>query len=252
MRSVFVLLCAAISTPLLGLRVILAALFGVQDRPGGVYDHTARLWSRILIAAGGVRVVLHGTQHIQPGPARVFASNHVSWYDVFVLASVLPYYKFVAKAELLRLPIFGPAARAVGTIPIERENRKAAFAAYDEAASQIQDGASVVVFPEGTRGRDYPLRPFKKGPFVLAIAAQVPIVPTVVYGTVPILPRGSLFARPGTVHVHFLEPVSTAGLTYDDREWLSNTVRQRMAGALQEEYGVRSEPPPSALQPIAN
>ena len=84
---------------------------------------------------------------------------------------MLPRYKFVAKAELFKVPIFGRAMRAAGMIEIQRDNRKAAFGAYDVAAERIRDGNSVVVFPEGTRGHAYPLRPFKKGPFVLAIAA---------------------------------------------------------------------------------
>src|SRR5207249_2699146 len=94
-----------------------------------------------------------------------------SWFDVPALAKILPRYKFVAKAELFKVPIFGRGMRIVGMIEIQRENRKAAFGAYDVAAEKIRSGSSVIVFPEGTRGHAYPLRPFKKGPFVLAIAA---------------------------------------------------------------------------------
>ena len=71
--------------------------------------------------------------------------------------------------------------------------------------------------PEGTRGRDYHLRPFKKGPFVLAIAAQAPVVPTLVYGALEVMPKGASAFGPGTIDVHFLEPVPTAGLDYDQR-----------------------------------
>lgn len=233
MRLAFVLFVSLLVTPTLGVLVILAALLRVTNRPGGVYEWAARTWGRCLVWAGGVRVVVHGEEQLRSGEARIFASNHVSWYDVFVLASLLPHYRFVAKAELFRIPIFGPAARAAGTIPMERDNRKAAFAAYDEAAAQIRDGSSVILFPEGTRGRDYRLRPFKKGPFVLAVASGVPVVPTVVYGTIAVKARDVWRVRAGVVHVHFLEPVPTAGLTYRDREQLSQTVWQRMADVLQ-------------------
>jgi 1-acyl-sn-glycerol-3-phosphate acyltransferase len=242
MRIVLVVLTLLVFTPLLGGLVLLAALLGVRDRPGGVYDWAPRAWTRLLVKAAGVRVVVHDAERAHTGEARLYAANHVSWYDVFVLASVLPRYKFVAKSELFRIPLFGPAARAVGTIPIQRENRKAAFGAYEEAAHRIRAGASVVVFPEGTRGRDYPLRPFKKGPFVLGIGAQVPIVPTVVHGAIAVQPRGSFWVRSGTVHVHFLEPVETAGLAYTDRDALSRLVWQRMADALHALYGIESEP----------
>jgi 1-acyl-sn-glycerol-3-phosphate acyltransferase len=239
MRAVVVYLSFLLFTPILGTIVILATMIGVEDRPRGIYDWATKTWTRLLVGAAGVRIVLHDEHRMSEG-ARVYASNHVSWYDVFVLASVIPHYKFVAKAELFRIPIFGPSARAVGTIPIERDNRKAAFGAYAEAARRIRAGASVIVFPEGTRGRDYPLRPFKKGPFVLAVAAQAPVVPVVVYGTIAVQPRDSWRIRGGTVHVHFLEPVPTAGLVYEDRDRLSREVWRRMSEALHTLYGVDS------------
>ena len=83
-----------------------------------------------------------------------------------------PRYRFIAKKELARIPIFGRAAGKVAAIWIDRRNRKAAFDAYRDAAEEVRGGVSVVVFPEGTRGVEYTLRPFKKGPFVLAIAAH--------------------------------------------------------------------------------
>jgi 1-acyl-sn-glycerol-3-phosphate acyltransferase len=128
----------------------------------------------------------------------------------------------------------------VGTVPIERDNRRAAFQSYEEAGARIRAGRNVVVFPEGTRGAEYPLRPFKKGPFVLAVAAGVPVVPTLLHGTIEVLPRGSFWLRPGRVDVHLLEPVDAAGLTYEDRDALSAAVHGRMADALRREYGVDS------------
>jgi 1-acyl-sn-glycerol-3-phosphate acyltransferase len=199
-----------------------------------------RWWARAVLRAGGVKVVLHDVHRASPDAAHIFVCNHVSWFDVVALAAELPRYNFVAKSEIFRVPVFGRGARAVGTIPIDRDNRKAAFAAYEEAAERIRGGDSVVVYPEGTRGESYALRPFKKGPFVLAIASQAPVVPTIVHGTIEVLARGSYWARAGTVHVHFLEPVPTAGLTYADREALAGTVYSRMADALERLYGVKS------------
>jgi 1-acyl-sn-glycerol-3-phosphate acyltransferase len=146
----------------------------------------------------------------------------------------------VAKAEIARWPFFGTVFRSIGTVYLERGNRKAAFDSYRDAAESIKKGASVVVFPEGTRGRSYALRPFKKGPFVLAISAQAPVVPTVVHGTLEALPKGRLWVTAAKVHVHFLEPVPTEGMTYEDRDRLAKAVHDRMAGLLQEEYGVPS------------
>lgn len=220
--------------------VLVARLLGVRDGPDSIYERAPRVWSRAMLAVSGVEVVVHGAERMQTGEPRVFVSNHVSWYDVLVLVACLPRYAFVAKAEIFRVPLFGPAARAVGTIPIERENRKAAFQSYEEAAVCIRAGRNVVVYPEGTRGRTYALRPFKKGPFVLAVAAGVPVVPTVLHGTIHVLPRGSFWLRAGRVDVHLLEPVPAAGLTYQDRDRLAGAVYARMADALRAEYGVDS------------
>jgi 1-acyl-sn-glycerol-3-phosphate acyltransferase len=85
----------------------------------------------------------------------------------------------------------------------------------------MRAGRNVIVFPEATRGTDYRLRPFKKGPFVLAIASGAPVVPTIGARHDSREPRGSLRARSGEVDVHFLEPIPTAGLGYADRDRLA-------------------------------
>jgi 1-acyl-sn-glycerol-3-phosphate acyltransferase len=251
MRSILVLITLITMTPLFGFMVIIASFVGVKDREGSIYDNAPRWWAACLLRAAGVRVRLHNAERMQTGTPNIFVSNHVSWFDVLTLAAILPRYKFVGKAELFRLPVFGRAARAAGMIAIERENRKAAFASYRVAAERIRAGASVVVFPEGTRGREYALRDFKKGPFVLAIAAGVPIVPTIVHGTIEVLPRDSFTVRSHVVHVHFLEPIPVDGLTYDDRNRLSRSVRDRMADAMRELYGVESAPAPASAREAA-
>ena len=129
---------------------------------------------------------------------------------------------------------------------LDRDNRKAAFESYKSAAAEVQRGRSIVVYPEGTRGYDYHLRPFKKGPFVLAIGAQSPIVPTVVYGALEVMGKGSFRIRPGTVHIHFLEPIPTTGYAYDQRAELMTLVWSRMAAAMRELYGIGSTERPVA------
>lgn len=249
-RTILLFVTAFFATLFLGLSVIVAAMLRVRDKPNGIYDKAPRWWSAAVLWAVGIKVRVHGLDKLKPEEPHIFASNHVSWFDVPALAKVLPRYKFVAKAELFKVPIFGGGMRAVGMIEIQRENRKAAFGAYEVAAERIRAGSSVIVFPEGTRGHEYALRPFKKGPFVLAIAAGVPIVPIIVHGTIEIMPKGSLWAHPGTIDVHLLEPVSTTGVDYDHREALMQTVRTRMADAMRELYGV--EPLPTPMSRLAS
>ena len=247
MTTLVTMLVLLVLTVVLGSLVLAAAAVrGRSDRFAWLFDGAPRWWARSLIAAAGVRVRLHGHVPSEATEARIYVSNHVSWFDILALIEALHRFSFIAKAELFKVPLFGPAARAAGTIPIERENRKAAFESYRVAGEMMRAGRNVIVFPEGTRGADYRLRPFKKGPFVLAIASGAPIVPTIVHGTIEVNPRGSLRARPGDVDVHFLEPVPTAGLGYNDRDRLATLVWQRMADALAQLYGVQS-PQPAAL-----
>ncbi len=238
MRTALTMLALLLGTLVFGSTVLIAQLLGRPRGPGSAYDNAQRRWGKLLLMAAGVRVVRHGDDPLLPGSPRVFVANHVSWFDIPVLLAALPSYGFVAKRELETVPFFGAAARAAGVIYIDRENRKAAFSAYEDASNKIRAGQSVLVYPEGTRGDEYALRPFKKGPFVLAIGSGAPIVPVVIYGTIEVNPRGSFTAHSGVVHVHTLEPVPTDGLTYDQRDALAETVHGRMRDLLREVYGV--------------
>jgi 1-acyl-sn-glycerol-3-phosphate acyltransferase len=244
MRTLLVILDLLVMTPFCGGMVILASVLRIPERPGSIYGRMTQLWARTLLRAAGVTVRVHNPERMVmkggPEDARIYMSNHVSWFDVFTLAAQLPQFRFIAKAELSKLPLFGPAAGKAAAIYIERDNRKAAFDTYKSAVETVRRGVPVCVYAEGTRGRDYPLRPFKKGPFVFAIAAGVPIYPVLTHGTLRIQPKGSLRIRSGDVDIHVLEPIPTAGLTYEDRDRLMRTVHDRMAGALRELYGVES------------
>ena len=248
LTTIFALIAIPLVTLVIGTLCMVSALLRFKDKPGSPYDVLPRAWAKGVLAVTGVRVRVHNIERSGDGSPHIFLANHVSWYDIPALGSFLPRAKFVAKAELFRLPILGGAMRAVGMVPIERQNRKAAFGAYDEAARRIREGNSVIVFPEGTRGFDYPLRAFKKGPFVLAIDAGAPIVPVLIHGAREVIRRGSMMVHPGRIDVHLLEPVSVEGFSYDDRDKLAENVRARIAEALFIHYGIES-PPQKITQP---
>jgi 1-acyl-sn-glycerol-3-phosphate acyltransferase len=209
-----------------GGRIVAAAFRRVPQRRGGIYDRAAREWGRFLCAATRLRVEVEGRERLDPERPCVYIANHVSFVDIWALLAELPgTVRFVAKQELTRVPVLGHAMVAAGHICIDRQNRSAAFAAYDAAAGRIRAGTSAVVFAEGTRSRDGTLRPFKKGPFVLAIAAGVPVIPICVAGTHAIMPRGALCPRPGVVTLRVGHPIPTHGLGYDDRDRLADRTR---------------------------
>jgi 1-acyl-sn-glycerol-3-phosphate acyltransferase len=240
MRTVLAFIAVWVATIPLATIAVIGRLLGLRGGTHDVAQWCMRTWARSLCRAAGAKVVVHNPERMVPSRGSVYASNHVSWFDVFAIASVLPHYTFIAKAELRKIPIFGAGAEAAGVVFLTRENRKSAFESYHGAAAEVAHGQNVVVFPEGTRGFEYALRPFKKGPFVLAIAAKAPVVPVVVYGAREVMPKGRWRIRANTVHVHFLEPVETAGLDYERRHAVMRAVWDRMAACLREEYGIRS------------
>ncbi|MGH7616769.1 MAG: lysophospholipid acyltransferase family protein, partial [Gemmatimonadaceae bacterium] len=204
MRSLFVGVTALVMTVVLGPIVVIARLFRVAQGPDSIYPRCVRRWARSINWAAGARVEVHGRERLAASRGAVFISNHVSWFYIFALASEVPWCSFIAKSELRRIPLFGFAAECVGIVFIDRDNRKQAFESYEVAAAEVQRGRAIIVCPEGTRGQDYHLRPFKKGPFVLAIASQSPIIPTVVYGAREIMRKGTFWVRSGRVDLHFL------------------------------------------------
>jgi len=209
---------------------VVAGLFRVRNRRGGVYDWASTDWSRDILRAAGTPVIAEGLEHIPRDQPVMYASNHSSMFDIWALFATLPgSVRFVAKQELFKIPLLGGAMRAVGHIPIDRAARKKAFEAYDEAARTIREGtSSIVVFPEGTRSRTGELLPFKNAPFGLAIAAQVPIVPVYVHHTFEILPKGAWRLRPRPIRLLAGRPIMTTGLRPEDRERLRNEVRAAM------------------------
>jgi 1-acyl-sn-glycerol-3-phosphate acyltransferase len=246
MRTPFVALAALFMTGMLAPVVIVARIFRVPQGPHSIYSRCVMLWARGINRAAGVKVVVHGAHRLNKAAGTVLVSNHVSWFDIFALASQVPWSSFVAKSELRRIPLFGFAAECAGIVFLDRENRKQAFESYKVAAKEVQGGRAIIVCPEGTRGSDYHLRPFKKGPFVLAIASQTPIIPTVVYGAREVMPKGSWRIRPGTIELHFLEPLPTTGYDYEHRAELMTETWMRMADALRAIYGVATSEHPVA------
>jgi 1-acyl-sn-glycerol-3-phosphate acyltransferase len=226
LRAFWYLINLFVWTIYYGLKVIVAGLIGIPNRPGGVFDRTGRAWSSKLLWAAGVSVRVRGMELVPRDEPVVYVSNHQSFFDILALWATLPgAMRFVYKKEMAKIPVLGAAMRNAGHVIIDRQNRQKAFEAYQEAAKAVQQGLHAVVFAEGTRSRTGELLPFKKGPFVFAIASQVPVVPIYCANTFDILPKGSMRVRPRPVTIMFGAPIPTEGLTYEDREKLMTQTR---------------------------
>jgi 1-acyl-sn-glycerol-3-phosphate acyltransferase len=228
-RTLWFYFMVAFSTLVHATTALVAALFRVPSRPGRVYDWSTSDWSRWILAAAGTRVVVEGSERIPTGVPVIYACNHASMFDIWALSAALPgSVRFVAKAELARIPFFGAAMVRAGHVSIERENKAQALDAYRRAADTVRSGISTVVFPEGTRSRTGELLPFKNAPFGLAIAAGVPLVPLFIHGTFGILPKGRFRLEPATIHILVGEPITTEGLSLTDRQALRDRARAAM------------------------
>ena len=208
------------------------------DRKGNVIHLYARLWGRLILWASGVKVKIRGLERIAPGRPYIFMANHLSAYDIFVLLSELPVqFRWLAKAELFRIPVLGWAMGTAGYISLDRSEPKKAYRSMEEAARRIREGTSVVIFPEGTRSKDGRLQPFLKGGFTLAVKSQVPIVPVSISGTWEIMPPQSRKVRKGDVEVVVGEPIETKGYTMKEREELMKRVSEAISANLREGRG---------------
>ncbi len=218
-----------LSTIIFGSLAIAVSFF---SKTGAGVHHVACAWAKGILWVSGVRVQTNGFDPGLIGQSCIFMSNHQSNYDIPVLYCGLPVqFRWLAKAELFRIPIFGRSMRSAGYVSIDRSNRKSAFRSLAKAADMIRNGTSVMIFPEGTRSSDGKLLPFKKGGFVLAVDAGVPIVPIMISGTHTIMPKGRLLISRRHVRIDVGEPIQSSEFTRKTKDDLMMHVQAAMSEA---------------------
>jgi len=222
-RTTYIILWVLLSTIFWGTVAIIISFF---TRTGNAVHIIARIWARGILSVSRIKVKVHGLANIDPSRSYVYMSNHQSNFDIPVLLACLPVqFRWLAKAELFKIPLFGRAMRGAGYVKIDRFNRDAAFESINKAARKMKNGVSVMIFPEGTRSRDGNIRPFKKGGFIMAVDAAVPIVPVIVLGTWTIMDKSSLRINTGEVSLNIETPIATTDYTRDTKDDLIASVR---------------------------
>jgi 1-acyl-sn-glycerol-3-phosphate acyltransferase len=194
-----------------------------------------RRWGISIVATlCGVRFEVRGRSSLDR-QGSVIVPNHSSPMDVPALLWADPDIRFMAAADLFRIPVLAAAMRAVGTVPIDRRDHDRAQVQLDELVDHRSRGVggSLAIFAEGgiaPMGRHLP---FKSGAFSLAIRTATPVVPVAILGSDQVLPpRGRLLVRPGMVTVEFLETIDTSGLTLEDRHALRDHVHDLVCDVL--------------------
>ena len=198
-------------------------------RGGRMFFLWARWWSQLLLLSSGVRWRAEHVTPLDRRQAYVFLANHQSLFDIPVLLATIPVpARFMAKKELFKIPIFGWALLVGGFIPVDRGAGKGARESFRAATARVQQGGSVLLFPEETRSLDGRLLPFKRGGFLLAQQAGLPVVPVGIQGTLGVRQRKSFRIRPGRVLVRYGAPIATAAGRREGAELLA-TARARIA-----------------------
>lgn len=228
-RALVVGLFLAVYILLLGPPFILHALL---TRRGDVLFRVGCNAARAAMWLAGIRVRIEGLANIPPGVC-IFVGNHSSNVDPpAVVLSIPRRVSMLGKKEVFAIPLLGTALRLTSFVAVDRADREAAAGSIEEALRHLKGGISFLVFPEGTRSPDGRLRRFKKGTFLMAIRAGVPIVPVSVVGAQERMPRGSKAIHPGEVIVRFHPPISTASLTTENKSELLQKVFAVVASGL--------------------
>lgn len=218
------------------------------------------IWARPIAFMNGFSVEVRGLENLPAGPkGYLILFNHTSLVDIIALYGYFPkFFNFGAKIELFKVPVFGPAMRAVGTLPIDRGDRKKVMRIYDEAIERVESGDIFALAPEGTRQDEPHLGRFKRGPFEFAVNARMDLLPVIVAGAIAVLPKNSLLLNRGRwrrrIVLQICPPVSTQGVKEDQLDQLQTRVREEMAPiyeVLNRELGVIASPePPGFSRPL--
>lgn len=205
--------------------VLVHLLFGDRDK---VWRYWVRTWSRTILKILKVELKVTGEENLV-GPA-IVAMNHESILDIFVSPLVAPgFATFLAKKEVGRIPLVGRAMAACGCIFVDRKNTERAKNSIKEGLKQLPCDASILIYPEGTRSRNYELQKLKKGICHIALQTKLPILPVGQHGMINIAGgRQELFFKPGTLYVHVGEKIVT-------KEWKTETIdkhREELSSAM--------------------
>jgi 1-acyl-sn-glycerol-3-phosphate acyltransferase len=184
----------------------------------------------LLFAVFSEFEVVEGAK-LDPNRAYVFVMNHQSMLDIPVAFAFIPVnIRFIFKKILYWVPFLGWFIWRTKMVPVDRKNPSQAYGSLSAGVQRIRDGVSIIAYPEGTRSTDGEILKFKRGPFVLARNAGVPVVPIAIEGTGDVLPRSTFKIRPGKVRFKIGEPIETTEFGASNHE--IDRLRQRVRNAM--------------------
>jgi 1-acyl-sn-glycerol-3-phosphate acyltransferase len=222
-----------VATGIIGPMVILVSLV----TSGGPAYRLERWWAWWVSKSMGLSFSLRGRDKVAPGASYIITPNHQSNADILALVRILPpRFRWVIKKELTKIPVFGWALSGTGAIAIDRSDPKQSVQTLQEATDKLKGSWSVLIYPEGTRTPNGRLLPFKKGAFMMAVQTGIPILPVTSNGAFKVLPKKTVWFRPGHITVTIGDPIVTAGLTEKDVPDLMERTRAAITKNLDPDY----------------
>jgi 1-acyl-sn-glycerol-3-phosphate acyltransferase len=224
----------AVATILGVIYTIILAPFAALSAPlfnGHAVTHIGALWSWLIIKTCGIRVAMEGVENVRNAGPCIVVSNHQSFFDIFAGLAYLPCEpRFIAKRELMKIPLVGYAMRRANHVIIDR---KAGGQAIRRAREVAKLGYSIVIFPEGHRFSDGRVHEFSEGAAWIAIMTKLPCVPMTVSGSAAFFPpQAKLVVPGGTMRMVFSKPIETTNLKPSDRAALTRQLEDAVRANL--------------------
>ena len=218
---------------------VLMIFFGVGSCLASLFDASRNSshrwlvsWAKANLALARLRVQVEGLERLDRKAAYVFMSNHASFLDILLAFAYIPHnFRMVTKQEMFWLPLMGWALKRSRQVPMDRANSRKGLASLRRAAALLEEGISIVVFPEGTRTPDGEVKDFKATLFILPIRSGIPVVPVRIDGTFAALKKRSVLLNPVPLKLTFHEPIAAGSFTDRDRWNYARRVQEVLAAS---------------------
>jgi 1-acyl-sn-glycerol-3-phosphate acyltransferase len=196
-----------------------------------------RNWGKSMLWAWGIKLEIEGFEKLPQDRSTIIMYNHQSSFDIFAFSAAIPFeWKAIMKKEVLSIPFVGWISKIGGHYFVSRDGSSEDTKEVKKIVSDIKTGPSLILAPEGTRSYDGRLLPFKKGGFLIAMLAGVPVVPMLIWGGKNIKNKKEFKLNSNnTINIKFFDPIDVSLLPRGKkgREELENSVRDSLASEVE-------------------
>jgi 1-acyl-sn-glycerol-3-phosphate acyltransferase len=220
--------------PVMFVGMLISTILNLFVPSGDMFHVIAAWWGRFAASLLGIAVEIEGEENYQPDKTYLVVSNHAGMADIpLILGSIHLNLRFMAKEELGKIPVFGWAIKTGGYVLVKRGHKREAMQSLLDAAAVLKNGRSIHIFPEGTRSETGAMLPFKRGAFIVAIKAGVPVLPVTISGSHLITPKKSLKINKGKIRLIIGKPIEHG--QYGSADELMHAAYDTISGNLAKE-----------------